>query len=57
MHYANSCFEYSGNGNGVHVYVIDTGVNDDHVDFSGRASTAYDATGGSVSTFNFCCNE
>ncbi|PIK43823.1 putative proteinase K [Apostichopus japonicus] len=36
-----------GDGNGVHVYVIDTGVNDDHVDFSGRASTAYDATGGS----------
>jgi oryzin len=32
-------------GNGVTVFVIDTGVNLDHVDFEGRASFGYNAVG------------
>ncbi|XP_054752694.1 extracellular serine proteinase-like [Lytechinus pictus] len=36
-----------GDGNGVDVYVIDTGINEGHVDFGGRAFIGYDALGGS----------
>jgi len=37
-------YDNSG-GNGVTVYVIDTGVNLNHVDFEGRASFGYNAVG------------
>merc|ERR1711971_178284 len=35
----------SGDGTGVNVYIIDTGVSPDHTDFAGRAEVAYDAVG------------
>ncbi|WP_411026436.1 CUB domain-containing protein, partial [Salmonella sp. s54395] len=35
-----------GNGNNVHVYVMDTGINEFHDDFQGRAFNAYDAISG-----------
>jgi len=34
-----------GDGTGVNVYVIDTGVSPNHVDFNGRCVAAYDAVG------------
>jgi subtilisin family serine protease len=39
----NSSYVYSANGAGVNVYVIDSGINPNHVDFGGRAVAAYDA--------------
>jgi subtilisin family serine protease len=39
-------FGYNGTGAGVTVYVIDTGVRYDHVEFGGRAVNGFDATGG-----------
>ncbi|XP_033108187.1 aqualysin-1-like [Anneissia japonica] len=36
----------TGDGAGVSVYVIDTGINPSHNEFGGRAVAAYDATGG-----------
>jgi subtilisin family serine protease len=39
-------YTYGSTGAGVHAYVIDTGINTTHVQFGGRASVAYDATGG-----------
>ncbi|XP_071849597.1 uncharacterized protein [Apostichopus japonicus] len=35
-----------GDGAGVHVYVLDTGINEPHVDFQGRGVNAYDAISG-----------
>jgi subtilisin family serine protease len=35
-----------GDGSGVHVYVIDTGIDVDHPEFAGRMGAGYDATGG-----------
>jgi len=43
-HLSTYTYDNSG-GNGVTVYVIDTGVNVDHVDFEGRASFGYNAIG------------
>ncbi|XP_071810178.1 extracellular serine proteinase-like [Asterias amurensis] len=40
-------FNPSGTGAGVNAYVIDTGVNPNHWEFSGRATAWYDALGGS----------
>ena len=37
----------SSTGAGVRAYVIDTGINTTHTQFSGRAATGYDAFGGS----------
>ena len=34
---------YDGNGNGVHVYVVDTGINHDHADFTGRIGDGFNA--------------
>ncbi|XP_033108407.1 aqualysin-1-like [Anneissia japonica] len=42
----NNYFSVNGKGNGVNVYVIDTGINPSHTEFGGRAAVAYDATGG-----------
>jgi subtilisin family serine protease len=45
-------YNYSAEGAGVHVYVIDSGLQADHPDFGSRASNAYDA----VDTTNTDCN-
>jgi subtilisin family serine protease len=39
-------YTYTATGAGVRVYVIDTGIRTDHVEFGGRASAGYDASGG-----------
>jgi subtilisin family serine protease len=39
-------YHFVAKGRGVHVYVIDGGVNTAHTDFGGRASTGIDLTGG-----------
>ncbi|XP_071947492.1 aqualysin-1-like [Antedon mediterranea] len=44
----------SGDGSGSHIYVIDTGINKDHRDFSGRAHYAYDAILGRSGTAKDC---
>jgi subtilisin family serine protease len=36
-------YTYTYTGDGVRVYVIDTGIRTDHVEFEGRASNVYDA--------------
>ncbi len=39
----NSAFNYPANpGQGAHVYVLDTGINANHVDFTGRIAAGYD---------------
>ncbi|HYW06674.1 MAG TPA: S8 family peptidase [Longimicrobium sp.] len=40
-------YTYTPTGAGVRVYIIDTGVRTDHVEFGGRAMAGYDAYGGS----------
>ena len=42
----NGTYNYTATGAGVRVYVIDTGIRTDHVEFGGRASAGYDAYGG-----------
>ena len=42
----NGTYTYTATGAGVRVYVIDTGIRTDHVEFGGRASAGYDAYGG-----------
>jgi subtilisin family serine protease len=37
-------YSYSADGTGVHVYIIDTGINFDHSDFGGRAVLGTDVT-------------
>lgn len=39
----NGAFTYSETGQGVNVYVIDSGIRPTHVDFGGRAAVAFDA--------------
>lgn len=41
----DNAFTYPNTGEGVDVYVLDTGINPDHEDFSGRVQEGYDATG------------
>lgn len=48
----NGTYNYTPTGAGVRVYVIDTGVRLDHVEFGGRAVAGYDAYGGSASDCN-----
>lgn len=40
----NNIYTYSSTGKNVNVYVLDTGVNPNHVEFEGRASTTADCT-------------
>ncbi|XP_071504786.1 aqualysin-1-like [Diadema antillarum] len=40
-------FFINGSGNGVHVYILDSGLRPTHKDIAGRAHVAYDAYGGS----------
>ncbi|MDP0501104.1 MAG: S8 family peptidase [Verrucomicrobiota bacterium JB022] len=44
----DSTYRYDYEGDGVHIYIIDTGLNATHQDFSGRVGTLYDATGQGV---------
>ena len=43
-----------GDGDGVSVYVIDTGINKDHNDFGDRADYGFDARGGDVNNKQIC---
>ncbi len=47
-------YEYTADGSGVKVYIIDTGIRFDHSEFGGRASTGYDAVtiGGTAADCN-----
>ncbi|WP_112136813.1 S8 family serine peptidase [Glycomyces dulcitolivorans] len=35
-------YEYLGNGSGVHAYIVDTGINASHTEFTGRVGAGYD---------------
>ena len=39
----NNEYQYEGDGTGVHVYIIDTGISDSHPDFAGRIGNGTDA--------------
>jgi hypothetical protein len=41
-------YEYAYSGQGVHVYVLDSGIQPGHPEFGGRASADYDGAGGSA---------
>ena len=45
-------FSASGDGTGVHAYVIDTGLRESHQDFNGRVGQGFDAVGGGVDDCN-----
>src|SRR5690606_7665260 len=40
---SDSLYHYDGTGKGVHVYIIDTGLNQTHDEFAGRVLGGYDA--------------
>ncbi len=42
----STTFTYTATGAGVRAYIIDSGITPSHTQFGGRASVAYDATGG-----------
>lgn len=46
----DTLYTYDGMGAGVHVYVIDSGIRDTHMEFGGRASGAMDFVGDGVGT-------
>ena len=46
----DSAYRYDYYGNGVNVYVLDTGIRATHTDFGGRASMDYDAVGDGYGT-------
>ena len=41
----STTYTYTSNGSGVNAYIIDTGIRTTHVEFGGRASSAFDAIG------------
>jgi subtilisin family serine protease len=43
----DGAYNYTADGAGVRIYVLDTGIRYDHVEFGGRAAAGYDAYGGS----------
>lgn len=45
-------YSYTYTGNGVRVYVIDTGIDAGHAEFEGRAQNVYDAFGGNGNDCN-----
>lgn len=47
-YYPIPMFDFAATGSDVVVYVIDTGVNRDHVDFGGRATHAWTYPGGTA---------
>jgi hypothetical protein len=42
----NSTYTYRLNGEGIHAYVVDTGIRATHVEFTGRVGNGYDAVDG-----------
>ncbi|HYN90216.1 MAG TPA: S8 family peptidase [Ardenticatenaceae bacterium] len=50
----NGAYTYNATGASVHVYIIDTGIRQTHVEFTGRMSNGYDAvtSGGSANDCN-----
>ena len=44
----SNSYTWNASGNGVHAYIIDTGIRIAHSDFGGRASYAFDAVDGSL---------
>jgi subtilisin family serine protease len=42
----DNAYSYTGDGTGVHAYVLDTGIRTSHTDFGGRASVGADEIGG-----------
>ncbi|XP_011671235.1 uncharacterized protein LOC100891176 isoform X2 [Strongylocentrotus purpuratus] len=48
-------YNFTGNGSGVNVYVIDTGIYEDSMYFGGRAKVAYDSTD-SNSSYGIDCD-
>lgn len=50
----STTYEYNADGTGVKVYIIDTGIRFDHVEFGGRASAGFDAvtSGGNAADCN-----
>jgi subtilisin family serine protease len=48
----NSTYTYDASGSGVRVFIIDTGIRYEHVDFGGRAVFGFDAFGGNGSDGN-----
>ncbi|WP_169732398.1 S8 family serine peptidase [Haloglycomyces albus] len=45
-------YNWDNDGNGVHAYIIDTGINTSHQEFSGRTAPGYDAVGGGTDDCN-----
>jgi subtilisin family serine protease len=45
-------YNYTSTGTGVRIYVLDTGIRYDHVEFGGRAAAGYDAFGGTGADCN-----
>lgn len=48
----NSTYTYNSNGATVDAYIFDTGIRTDHVEFTGRRVSGYDAFGGTANDLN-----
>lgn len=48
----NGTYTYTPTGYGVQIYILDTGIRYDHVEFGGRAAAGYDGFGGNGSDCN-----